>query len=103
MDGRNAAIDTHDCSYVSLHRRGRLAACHVVSPCECRHNHGQHRWSVKIDASLPPTDANVIQAVTPSDIYGWPGPDVPLTQSSERHGNRKQMVCSHGPRHCCES
>jgi hypothetical protein len=41
---------------------------------------------VKIDASLPPTDANAIQAVTPSDIYSWPGPDVPLTQSSERTG-----------------
>jgi hypothetical protein len=68
-----------------------IAAAHsphvtFVSPCECRDNHGQHRWSVKIDASLPPTDANVIQAITPSDIYGWPGPDVPLTQSSERMG-----------------
>jgi hypothetical protein len=56
------------------------------SPCECHDNHGQHRWSVKIDPSLPPTDANAIQAVTPSDIYSWPGPDVPLTQSSERTG-----------------
>jgi hypothetical protein len=27
-----------------------------------------------------------IQAVTPSDIYSWAGPDVPLTQSSERTG-----------------
>jgi len=56
------------------------------SPCECRDNHGKHRWSVKIDPSLPPTDANAIQAVTPSDIYSWPGPDVPLTQQSERAG-----------------
>ena len=56
------------------------------SPCECRGNHGQHRWSVKIDASLPPTDANTIQAVIPSDIYSWPGPDVLLTQQSERTG-----------------
>src|SRR5436190_3989783 len=56
------------------------------SPCSCRDNHGQHRWSVKIDPSLPPADANAIQAVTPSDIYSWPGPDVPLTQSSERTG-----------------
>src|SRR5438034_6493736 len=56
------------------------------SPCECRDNHGQHRWPVKIDASLPPTDANAIQAVTPSDVYSWPGPDVPLTQTSERTG-----------------
>jgi hypothetical protein len=56
------------------------------SPCECRGNHGQQRWSVKIDPSLPPADAKAIQAVTPSDIYSWPGPDVPLTQSSERTG-----------------
>ena len=56
------------------------------SPCECRDNHGQHRWSVKIDPSIPPADASAIQAVTPSDIYSWPGPDVPLTQSSERTG-----------------
>jgi len=47
-------------------------------------NRGKHRWSVKIDSSLPPTDASAIQAVTPSDIYSWGGPDVPLTQSSER-------------------
>jgi hypothetical protein len=29
-------------------------------------------------------DANAIESVTPSDIYGWPRPDVPLTQGSER-------------------
>jgi hypothetical protein len=56
------------------------------SPCSCRDNHGQHRWSVKIDPSLPPTDASAIQAVTPSDVYSWAGPDVSLTQSSERTG-----------------
>src|SRR5213596_182190 len=54
------------------------------SPCECRDNHGKHRWSVKNDPSLPPVDANAIQAVTPRDIYGWPGPDVRLTQQSQR-------------------
>ena len=56
------------------------------SPCECRDNHGKHRWSVKNDSSLPPADANAIQAVTPSDIYSWPGPDARLTQQSERTG-----------------
>ena len=56
------------------------------SPCECKDNHGKHRWSVKNDPSLPPADANAIQAVTPSDIYSWPGPDVRLTQQSERTG-----------------
>jgi hypothetical protein len=57
-----------------------------ISPCDCRDNHGRHRWSVKIDPALPPTGGNAIQAVTPSDIYSWPGSDVRLTQQSERTG-----------------
>jgi hypothetical protein len=56
------------------------------SPCTCRDNHGEHRWSVKNDPSLPPTDANAIQLVTPSDVFSWPGTDVHLTQSSARTG-----------------
>jgi hypothetical protein len=39
---------------------------------------------VKNDASTPPTDASAIQAVTPSDIFSWPGTDVHLTQHSKR-------------------
>jgi hypothetical protein len=31
-----------------------------VSPCECEDNRGKDRWSVKIDSSLPPTDASAI-------------------------------------------
>jgi hypothetical protein len=38
------------------------------SPCECRDNHGKHRSSVKNDPSLPPSDANAIQADTTSDF-----------------------------------
>lgn len=45
------------------------------SPCECRDNHGKARLAVKSDSSTPPADASRIQAVTPSDIFGWPGPD----------------------------
>jgi hypothetical protein len=41
---------------------------------------------VQNDPSLPPTDATAIQAVTPSDIYSRPGPDVHLTGQSERTG-----------------
>jgi hypothetical protein len=41
---------------------------------------------VKNDPSLPPADANAIQAVTPSDIFSWPGPDVHLTGRSGRTG-----------------
>jgi hypothetical protein len=58
----------------------------VASPCECRDNHGKGRWAAKTDSSLPPADARAIQVVTPSDIFSWPGPDMHLTQSSERTG-----------------
>jgi len=44
------------------------------SPCECHDNHGEHRWAVKNDPSTPPVDASAIQAVTPSDVFSWPGP-----------------------------
>jgi hypothetical protein len=56
------------------------------SPCECHNAHGEHRWSVKTDPSLPPTDASLITSATPSDVLNWPGPGVHMTQSSERIG-----------------
>src|SRR5437763_7677201 len=56
------------------------------SPCSCHDNHGEHRWSVKNDPSIPPTDASAIQSVTPSDVLSWPGPAEHLTQSSPRTG-----------------
>src|SRR5215471_20468275 len=62
------------------------------SPCDCHNAYGEARWSVKTDASLPPTDASAIQAVTPSEMFSWPGPDAPITMQSERTGIEKQMV-----------
>jgi hypothetical protein len=56
------------------------------SPCDCHDAHGEGRWSVKTDASLPPTDVSAIQAVTPSEMFSWPGPDAALTMQSERTG-----------------
>jgi hypothetical protein len=56
------------------------------SPCSCHDNHGEHRWGVKNDPSTPPVDASAIQAVTPSDVFSWPGPAEHLTQSSARTG-----------------
>src|SRR6266478_3933995 len=58
----------------------------IVSPCECRDNHGEHRWAVKNDPSTPPANADAIQAVTPSDIFSWPGSDAQLTWQSARTG-----------------
>jgi hypothetical protein len=56
------------------------------SPFDCHNAHGEGRWSVKTDASLPPTDASAIQAVTPSEMFSWPGTDTPITMQSERTG-----------------
>jgi hypothetical protein len=57
-----------------------------VSPCDVRDNHGEGRWTIKNDASVPPTDALAIQAVTPSDVFSWPGIDAQITRQSERTG-----------------
>ncbi|HVH89825.1 MAG TPA: hypothetical protein VM783_00350 [Candidatus Acidoferrum sp.] len=54
------------------------------SPCSCSSAHGKGRWSVKNDPETPPTDTSTIQAVTPSDIFSWAGPDV--HQQSKRTG-----------------
>ena len=56
------------------------------SPCSCSSAHGKGRWAVKNDSETPPTDSSTIQAVTPSDVFSWPGPDIHLTQHSERTG-----------------
>ena len=56
------------------------------SPCDCHDAHGEGRWSVKTDASLPPTDASAIQAVTPSEMFSWPVSDAALTMQSESTG-----------------
>src|SRR5262245_53055475 len=54
------------------------------SPCDCHNAHGEGRWSVKTDASLPPTDASAIQAVIPSDVFTWPGPGAPKVHAGIR-------------------
>ena len=41
-------------------------------------------WSVKNDPETPPTDTSTIQAVIPSDIFSWAGPEV--LQRSKRTG-----------------
>jgi hypothetical protein len=66
------------------------------SPCECRSAHGKGRWAVKNDPSPPPTDASAIQAVTPSDMFSWPGPDVHLTHQSERTGREQNWFALTG-------
>ena len=59
----------------------------VDSPCESHDSHGKGSVvSEENDPSSPPTDTSAIQAVTPSDIFGWPGPDLHLTGESKRTG-----------------
>jgi hypothetical protein len=38
------------------------------------------------DPATPPTDTSAIQAVTPSEMFSWAGPDVRVTWRSERTG-----------------
>jgi hypothetical protein len=68
----------------------------AASPCECRDAHGKARLAVKSDPSTPPADASAIQAVTPSDMFSWPGPDVHLTGQSERTGIENQWFALTG-------
>jgi hypothetical protein len=71
------------------------------SPCDCHDAYGEARWSVKSDASLPPTDASAIQAVTPSDMFSWPGPDAPITMQSERTGIENKWFALKGRVRLC--
>jgi hypothetical protein len=66
------------------------------STCECNSAHGKGRWAVKNDSSTPPSEANAIQAVTPSDIFSWPTPDVHMTQQSERTGREQNWFALTG-------
>jgi hypothetical protein len=66
------------------------------STCECSGAHGKGRWALKNDFSTPPSEANAIQAVTPSDIFSWPTPDVHLTQQSERTGREQNWFALTG-------
>jgi hypothetical protein len=58
----------------------------ALSPCKCRDNHGKGRRAEKNNTSLPPADASAIRAVTPSEIFSWPGPGMHLTGRSGRTG-----------------
>jgi len=84
MNGSNDASDVHDCCDCFSSSAAAQPPVTFESPCECRDNHGEFRWTVKNDPSTPPVDASAIQAVTPSDVFSWPGPAEHLTQSSER-------------------
>src|SRR5437762_14384646 len=64
-----------------------------VSPSECQGFHGKNRWVTKTDLSPVPLDKSAIQSVTPSQIYEWegPGPNVPLTRTTETRMPSKQL------------
>jgi|ERR1700736_1279696 len=56
------------------------------SPISCSGAHGVARWTAKTDSSRPPADKSQIKAVTPSQMYAWPGVgrSVKLIQNSKR-------------------
>ena len=87
MNERNELSDnTHNCRVGLQHSSGSPGASDLRFPFDCHNAHGEGRWSVKTDPSLPPTDASAIQPVTPSEMFSWPGPDAALTMQSERIG-----------------
>src|SRR5258708_39717802 len=63
-----------------------------VSPCECQGQKSGSRWPAKTDPSPGPLDKSTIQSVTPSQIYGWKGPEpnVPLTPETDTRIAAKQ-------------
>jgi hypothetical protein len=44
------------------------------SECSCEGDHGVARWRAKTDAATPPANSRDIQAIMPSEIFGWQGP-----------------------------
>jgi hypothetical protein len=65
---------------------GNRAASHIRFAVRMSRQSRQTSLVSEERSFTPPTDANAIQAVTPSDMYSWPGPDIRLTQQSERTG-----------------
>jgi hypothetical protein len=86
LGGGGAAVATSSVARARLYQLVILIPIVFCTPCECRDAHGKARVAVKNGPSLPPADANAIQAVTTSDIFSWPGPDIHLTGRSERTG-----------------
>src|SRR5215470_6185880 len=78
---------------------GNAAAAPLVtfeSPCECRDNHGKHRWAEKNDPAQPPADASAIEAVTPSDIFNWQGPTEYLVPTQKGICSKKKWYALKG-------
>src|SRR6266487_548711 len=66
------------------------------SPCECRDNHGEHRWAVKNDPSTPPADPSA--KYKPSRLRGdSPGNETnsPVIRVYDNLGN---AIETHGAR-----
>ncbi len=58
----------------------------LSSSTSCGGAHGVARWVAKIDAERPPVDKSQIAAITPSQMYAWPGVDkkIKLGKNSKR-------------------
>jgi hypothetical protein len=57
-----------------------------VSACTCKGDHHKDRWTAKTDPALPPSDKSKITAITPSQIFQWPG--VGASAGITRQSNR---------------
>src|ERR1044071_7590240 len=68
-----------------------------TSPCAAKGTHGVDRWAAKTDHAPIPAKSK-ITAVTPSQIYNWPGPgpNVPLTRKSKRIASEQKWYAVTG-------
>jgi hypothetical protein len=55
-----------------------------TSECSCEGDHAESRWQAKTDLAEPPADQSQIQRITPSEMYAWAGPGVPMTRKQDR-------------------
>jgi hypothetical protein len=68
------------------HRATTKQTVRLASPCQITGQHGIDRWPAKTDAERLPTDKSEITAITPSQMFAWPGVGAKagLTRNSKR-------------------
>ena len=75
--------------------RGPARTVVYSSECSCENDHGVARWRAKTDRSEPPGNRNSIQAIVPSDMFGWPGPGT-IPRGGARLGKETQWFALTG-------
>ncbi len=75
--------------------RGPARTVVYSSECSCENDHGVARWRAKTDRSEPPGARSSIQAIVPSDMFGWSGPGT-IPRGGARLGKESQWFALTG-------